>query len=288
MPSQKLPVSYHRADRLATLYLFHPLRRLRASGEAHIAVLMYHSISDRNGQGVHPYYETTTSTDIFAQQMRFLHDHGYSAIGLTELLKFVTYGKPLGKSVAITFDDGYGDFYTEAFPILSRYGFAATVFLPTGYIGKTTKQFKNRDCLTWGEVRELHRAGVTFGSHTVTHPQLTESTSGQLEYELRQSKETIEEQIGAPILAFSYPFAFPEGRREFTGRLRDKLQGCGYECGVCTAVGTVGPGGDRFFLKRLPVNSWDDVRLFKAKLEGGYDWLHGVQYTAKLIKVRRH
>jgi peptidoglycan/xylan/chitin deacetylase (PgdA/CDA1 family) len=279
-------VSYHRADRLATLYFFHPLHRIHAREEARIPILMYHSISSGNGQSAHPYYDTTTSADTFAQQMHFLRGDGYSAIDLTELLKFVAHGKPLGKSVAITFDDGYRDFYTQAFPVLNRYGFAATVFLPTGYIDRMTKQFKNKDCLTWGEVRELHRAGVTFGSHTVTHPQLTESSSGQLEYELRQSKETIEEQIGAAVRAFSYPFAFPEGKREFTGRLRDKLQACGYECGVCTAVGTVAQDADRFFLKRLPVNSWDDVRLFKAKLEGGYDWLHRVQYAKKLVKAR--
>jgi peptidoglycan/xylan/chitin deacetylase (PgdA/CDA1 family) len=246
---------------------------------------MYHSISNTNGQSVHPYYDTATSTGRFAEQMLFLHDNGYSAIDLTELLKFVTCGKPLGKSVAITFDDGFRNFYTDAFPILRHYGFAATVFLPTGYIG-TTKRFKNEDCLTWGEVRELHDAGVAFGSHTVTHPQLTLTTSRQLEYELRQSKETIEEQIGAAVRAFSYPFAFPECKREFTGRLRDKLQACGYECGVCTAVGTVAQDADRFFLKRLPVNSWDDVRLFKAKLEGGYDWLHWMQYTTKSIEAR--
>jgi peptidoglycan/xylan/chitin deacetylase (PgdA/CDA1 family) len=280
-------VSFHRADRLATLYLFHPLHRISASEEARVPVLMYHSISNGNGQSVHPYYETITSVERFAQQMRFLHEDGYSAMDMTELLKFVTYGKPLGKSVALTFDDGYRDFYTEAFPILSRYGFAATVFLPTGYIGKTAKQFKNRDCLTWEEVRELHRAGVTFGSHTVTHPQLTQSTSRELECELRQSKDTIEDEVGTPVRSFSYPFAFPEGNRRFTGRLRDTLQACGYECGVCTAVGTVGPDEDRFFLKRLPVNSWDDVRLFKAKLEGGYDWLHGLQYATKLMKASR-
>lgn len=248
--------------------------------------MMYHSISSGNGQSARPYYDTTTSADIFAQQMRFLHDDGYSTIHLTELLKFVTYGKPLGKSVAITFDDGYRDFYTDAFPILSRYGFAATVFLPTGFIDGTTKQFKDKDCLTWGEVHELHRAGVAFGSHTVTHPQLAQSTSRELEYELRQSKDTIEDEIGTPVRSFSYPFAFPEDNRRLTGRVRDTLQACGYECGVCTAVGTVGPNGDRFFLKRLPVNSWDDVRLFKAKLEGGYDWLHPLQYATKLMKAR--
>jgi hypothetical protein len=66
--------------------------------------------------------------------------------------------------------------------------------------------------------------------------------------------------------------------------LRERLSECGYRNGVSTMVGRAGPGDDCFFLKRLPINDADDEALFRAKLEGGYDWLHQVQYASKLIR----
>src|SRR5439155_15033721 len=99
---------------------------------------------------------------------------------------------------------------TDGFPTLSKLGFNATVFLPTGYIGRVARTFKGKKCLTWNEVRELHRAGVEFGSHTVTHPRLTSLTVKEIEHEIRSSKDTIEDELGARVRAFAYPYAFPE------------------------------------------------------------------------------
>lgn len=253
-----------------------------------IPILMYHSISKGIGEGKHPYYQTTTDPEVFAEQMRFLHENQYSVIGLSDLVNRVVERKRSDKYVVITFDDGFRDFYRHAMPVLSRYDFNATVFLPTGHIGDTRLQFNNRDCLTWSEVRELHRAGIVFGSHTVTHPQLRLTTREQQEYELRQSKSSIEDEIGGEVESFCYPFAFPEESYEFVQGLRESLRECGYKNGVCTIVGTASPGEDMFFLKRLPINSWDDLRLFRAKLDRGYDWLHWVQYSMKVAKARTH
>jgi peptidoglycan/xylan/chitin deacetylase (PgdA/CDA1 family) len=281
-----LPVSTTRADRLATLYFFHPLQNILPHKEVRIPILMYHSISNGNRERKHPYYQTTTGPEIFAEQMRFLYENQYSVIGLSDLVNRMIERNGSERCVVITFDDGFRDFYSHAMPVLSRYGFNATVFLPTRYIGDTTLQFRNRNCLTWTEVRELHRAGVRFGSHTVTHPQLRLTTIEQQKYEIRQSKASIEDEIGAEVESFCYPFAFPEESHDFTQALRKNLNECGYKNGVCTVVGTARPGEDMFFLKRLPINSWDDLRLFRAKLDGGYDWLHWVQYSMKFAKAR--
>jgi len=275
-----------RADRFATLYLFQPFQNALIHKETRIPILMYHSISNGNGNSHHPYYQMTTSPEVFAEQMRCLNDNQYSTIGLGDLVKSVNHSTGFERCVVITFDDGFHDFYSHAMPVLSRYGFRATVFLPTGYIGDTRKQFKNRDCLTWGEVRELHRARVTFGSHTVTHPQLCLATREQQEYEIRHSKRCIEDKVGCEVQSFCYPFAFPEQNYAFTHGLRESLKACGYKNGVCTVVGTVRAGQDVYFLKRLPISSWDDQRLFRAKLNGAYDWMHKVQYLTKIAKAR--
>lgn len=252
-----------------------------------VPILMYHSISDSRGQNGHPYFHTGTSSCVFEQQMKFLHENNYSAINLDEVVKYVeSGGLPTGKPVVITFDDGFQDFYTIAFPILQRYGFAATVFLPTGYIHRRAQSFRGKECLTWNQVRELHKLGVNFGSHTVTHPQLRFEEANTIEHELRVSKEVIENELGTSIDSFSYPFAFPEVNFDFRQRLKSILEANAYRNGVSTILGTVTRADDKFFLKRLPVNSWDDPSLFSAKLEGAYDWLHQAQHAVKLVKSK--
>ena len=131
VPLRPMPLTAPRADRLATLYLFHPLQQMLPHNAVCIPILMYHSISKGNEEAKHPYYQTTTDPAVFAEQIRFLHENQYSVIGLGELVNRVTERKRSEKFVVITFDDGFRDFYTHAMPVLSRYGFGATMFLAT-------------------------------------------------------------------------------------------------------------------------------------------------------------
>ena len=283
-------MSHFRTDRIATLYCVRPLRSVLATSNPHrLPILMYHSISQNGDNSIHPYFVTETSPKVFESQMQYLHDNGYSTLSLDDVVKLLkSAAPPSRKYVAITFDDGYRNFYTDAFPTLSRFGFRSTVFLPTAYINHHPRTFKGRDCLTWPEVRELQRAGVCFGSHTVNHPQLRLEPASNVEFELRASKETIENELGNPISSFAYPYAFPEEDREFTRRLCDLLRACGYQNGVSTIIGSVHSLEEEFFLKRLPANSWDDIELFRAKLEGNYDWLYPLQFLTKWIKSGRN
>jgi peptidoglycan/xylan/chitin deacetylase (PgdA/CDA1 family) len=260
---------------------------------------------------VHPYYQINTSPDIFVERMRFLHENNYSVISLAKAVKMldsnsqpnqlntqhatrntqIKLNQPLNHStnqplkyVVLTFDDGFRDFYTQAFPILQKYGFTATVFLPTGFIDNKGLKLKGKEHLNWIEVRELHNNGINFGSHTVTHPQLKLLKKEDIEYEIRQSKETIQNKLGESIDSFSYPFKFPEEDKEFTKYLRVILQKFGYKYSVSTRIGTTSKKDDIFFLKRIPANSCDDISLFKAKLQGGYDWLYWPQYFLKMAK----
>lgn len=251
-----------------------------------IPILMYHSISDEQEKNTHPYYRRITAPSVFGEHMRFLHASNYFAVSLSEAInRMRAPSHDSQRRIVITFDDGYKDFYTHAFPILSKYGFGATVFLPTGYVGDTCLRFKSIDCLTWSQVRALQKAGVVFGSHTVTHRQLKALRDADIECEIRCSKQTIEGKLGCQVESFAYPFAFPETDREFKKRLRDILCGAGYRNGVTTIIGTAGLADDLFFMRRLPINSCDDLRLLKAKLEGGYDWLHNPQYLFKLVGI---
>ena len=272
-----------RSDEIATLYLFGPLRRVLPSKRARVPILMYHSVSDAAPEGKHPYYHTVTTPRVFGEQMRYLQEQGFGSVTLAEAVKYLESGIcSVRKPVVITFDDGFRDFLTNAFPLLTRYGLSATMFLPTAYIGDVNRVFKGHECLTWSEVRELHRAGVQFGSHTVTHPQLRDLNWPAVESELRASKVAIEDGLGYGVGSFAYPYAFPETDRTFVQRLGLVLREAGYRDGVSTRIGVAGEKDRGFFMKRLPVNSWDDSRFLRAKLAGGYDWLHDVQYVAKL------
>jgi peptidoglycan/xylan/chitin deacetylase (PgdA/CDA1 family) len=276
-----------RLDRLATLYLVSPLLRLASGGQRTVPILMYHSISDDDESNTHAYYRTKTSRTLFAAQIKHLHESGYTTCSLAQAIQHLQpQTRGLAKAVVITFDDGYRDFYRHAFPVLSQYGFSATVFLPTAYIGDHPVQFKGKDCLTWAEVRDLNKNGILFGSHTVTHPQLRELSGPAINSEIANSKAMIEEKLGSAVDSFAYPYAFPQTDSDFTKMLRDSLGRAGYQNGVCTIVGRATRHSQPFFLERLPVNSCDDRALFSAKLAGAYDWIGTSQYLAKMVKTR--
>jgi len=275
-----------RFDSLVTLYAVHPLRQLGSSHDSSIPILMYHSICDEAETGVHPYYRTSTSPQQFALQMAYLHESGYQTASLAEVVSQLQRPESgSDKRVVITFDDGYRDFHRHAFPVLSQYGFSATVFLPTAYIGESSLTFKGKECLGWAEIRQLHERGISFGSHTVTHPQLRELSVAAVNEEITNSRKTIEEKLGCAVDSFAYPYAFPQTDIDFKKKLRDSLREAGYKNGVCTIVGRARRDSDPFFLERLPVNSADDGALFQAKLAGAYDWVAGFQYASKMVKA---
>ncbi len=247
---------------------------------------MYHSISTDPEPGFSSYYKVCTSPRRFAEQMEWLAGHGWRGVGVTRGLAATGAGSfPREKFVGITFDDGFRDFLTEAFPVLQRHGFSATMYLPTNFIADSPRPFKSRECLTWPEVAELHHAGIEFGSHTASHPELVRLDRSQIERELRDSRAAIASRLGSHVPAFAYPFAFPQADEKFVTGFRDALRTAGYESCVTTEIGIVAPGDNPLGLRRLPANNCDDPALFRAKLDGDYDWLRIPQLLSKRTKA---
>jgi peptidoglycan/xylan/chitin deacetylase (PgdA/CDA1 family) len=269
-----------RLDRFLTLFFFYPLIKRRIRSEVKIPILMYHAISSERHGHRHPYYETSTSPSLFAEQMRFLSDKGYEVIGIEKLVGLQC--APQSKMAVITFDDGFYDFIEQVFPLLKQNRFPAIVFLPAGLMGR---ELSGRPIMTWEHARQLSLGGVSFGSHSISHRKLIDMTLPEVQHEIRHSKEILESRIGQPIDSFAYPYAFPEQDGRFLKHYRNMLESSGYRTGVTTIIGTAAPQDDRFFLKRLPINGFDDLRFFEAKLEGAYDWL---RYSQRFSKKIRH
>jgi peptidoglycan/xylan/chitin deacetylase (PgdA/CDA1 family) len=247
-----------------------------------IPMLMYHSVSPELDVHRGPYYRTVTSPETFAAHMKLLSSGGFEVVTLSEAVQILDNAREVKAGVTpvvVTFDDGFEDFYTQAFPVLQRFGLKATMFLPTGCIDGRFPA--GQPCLTSVQVRELARAGIEFGSHSVTHVRLVEQTPARLDQELAQSKKDIEAMVDREVTLFSFPFRFPAENKGFVQHLNERLLANGYRAGVTTVVGRARQDGNKLFLPRLPINDCDDETFFRAKLSGAYDWFGPVQLMFK-------
>jgi len=275
---------FTRFDYYSTLYIMKPfLNNLKNRKGKRIPILMYHSISDDPETNVKPFYRINTSGYLFEEQMKYLKENNYSSIYLDDLQSSFE-ERSDKKNVIITFDDGYRDFYLNAFPVLQKYGYTAVVFLPTGFISRERKIFNDRECLTWNEVRELHALGIQFGSHTENHQKLIQLSDSEISAEIKNSLFEIEQNLGTKIKQFCYPYAYPELNTAFRINFKSILNSFGIEYSTTTMIGTTKRDDDFLELKRIHINNTDDFSIFGAKLEGYYDWVHYLQYVSKWIK----
>jgi peptidoglycan/xylan/chitin deacetylase (PgdA/CDA1 family) len=248
---------------------------------------MYHAISNENERSVSDYYRVVTPPETFRRHMAWLHENGYKTLSLHDALIRLTTDTFDESYVVVTFDDAFRECATVAYPILSTYGFTATVFVPTAFIGTTCSRFKGRACLTWSEIKSLRSAGLTFGSHTVSHRRLYDLTWTEVRNELVDSRATLEDQLGEQVEIIAYPYAFPQEDRQFVSRFIAEAKTAGYAANVTTIIGRAVCGSDPFLLRRLPINGADDTALFRAKLMGAYDWASVPQFIARKVKNSR-
>ncbi len=137
-----------------------------------LPVLMYHHIQDDQVAQKGGYLKLNVSPTNFHSQMQYLKDKGYAVLTFKDVDNFFDAGMGMPqKAVVLTFDDGYEDFYTLAFPILREFNFPAALFLPTGLVN-------NPGYLNWGQIQEMANSGlVFFGNHTWSHRSMNAAAS---------------------------------------------------------------------------------------------------------------
>ncbi len=200
----------------------------------------------------------------FERQMKFLRDNGYHPVSIDRLMDYLEMKSGLPpKAVVITFDNGWRSVYDIAYPILKKYGFPATVFIYTDFIGAPK-------ALTWKQLREMAGHGISVQSQTLSLPDLTrlppkaglQDHIRHLDRELGQSKALIRKNIGAPCRYLAYPF----------GKTNDLViaiaKKFGYRAGF-----TLNRGSNPFFV--------DNFKVRRSMIYGHYD----LTQFAKNLKV---
>ncbi len=231
-----------------------------------IPILLYHSISE----DVAPKFRMwSVRPKTFAAHMEYLWDNGYTPVTVTQLTAAIanSYTPLPDRPVVITFDDGLADFYTGALPILHRYGFTATLYVTTEFVGDTSRWLHgagegNRLMLSWKQLAEIRANGIELGAHTCTHPQLDTITSSSARNEIFWSKEKLEQHLGQSISTFAYPHGY------YNSTVRQLVQQAGYSsaCAVKHAMSTT--NDDCFALARIIVYADTDIEDFGRLLTG--------------------
>jgi len=225
------------------------------------AILMYHYLGqapDPSG----PHRSLWVPPDEFRWQLGFLRRAGFRAVGPQGALESLSSPGP-DRRVWITFDDGFRDNFETGLPLLREAGMTATFFLVADWtLGGDPR------CMDPGMVRELVAEGMTIGSHTVTHPELTGIPPDQARKEIVDSRKRLEDAFGVAVESFAYP------RGKHDAATMEMVREAGYGLAASTLRGNRNGPGDRWRLKRVMVQPGRTGWRFRYALGPVYHALH--------------
>lgn len=242
-----------------------------------INILMYHQVGEFAPMKAHR--STYCDHRRFASQMAFLARFGYTVLSMDQVLACLRGEAPVPpKAVALTFDDGYENFYEYAFPVLKQHGFPAMVYLISGLLGQPSSWFAKdgRDTpplMSAERVRQLHREGIDFGSHSATHVKLADQDTNRIREEVTRSKRELEDVLGAAVTNFCYPYGSHDMRAV------EAVAEAGYQCATTCVRAPATPDDDPLTLPRKAV-SWGDNLI-------GLWWRLHMKNTPKQAPIRR-
>jgi peptidoglycan/xylan/chitin deacetylase (PgdA/CDA1 family) len=224
-------------------------------GTTVIPILMYHYVRTVADPTDTIGINLSVTPEKFAAQMQYLADNGYTTLTMGEVHAILAGALPLPpKPIALTFDDGYRDFYTAAWPVLKQHNFKATNYVVTSVIGL-------EPYMTWAMLQELDATGlIEIGAHTRTHPDLRALGNDKRWDEIAGSKAILEEGLGHPIGSFCYPAGF------YTAAVLADVRRAGYISAVTTAYGTKQNSADALEMPRIRVHGPDSLAGWAGKL----------------------
>jgi peptidoglycan/xylan/chitin deacetylase (PgdA/CDA1 family) len=251
-----------------------------------IAILMYHVVDRARAPQEAKY---CCSPERFERQMRWLHESGVELLALDRLAAAIDGPAPWpAAAVAVTFDDGFRDTFRHALPILVRYRIPATMFMLADRLGAhndwmTARGFPERALMSSAEMLEMQAAGVGIGSHTRTHPRLTQIDPQRAAQEIRISRERLQALTSSAVDHFAYPFGLHDENAE------QAVAAAGYRTACSTRSGFNGEGIERFLLRRIEICGSDTLWHFRQKLKFGASdvtYAYPLRYYAGRVAAR--
>jgi len=235
----------HHASRVARAPVADSLR---------VPILVYHSVMPHHPGQTTEQRVLDVDDSVFVAQMQYLVDGGYRVVSFAALVDALEGRDTLpSRAVVITFDDGWENQYSHAFPILRRFGLTATFFVFTSPIGI------DRKLMTWEQLRELQAAGMTIGSHTRTHPVLPDYHAA-LHNEVAMSRADIAQHLGRAPDFFAYPFGAWDAQCAAWART------AGYRAARTYRGGAWNGRSDLYHLRAVPVT--ENMQNFERAVSG--------------------
>jgi peptidoglycan/xylan/chitin deacetylase (PgdA/CDA1 family) len=227
-----------------------------------LLVLCYHAVS--------PDWPAALSTtpERFEEQLELIVRRGYKGATFQRALA----ERPAGRTVVVTFDDGYTSVKELALPIMRRLGLPGSIYVPTDFPDRPGPMaWEGTDrwlggphehelaCLGWDDLGELAQEGWEVGSHTRRHPHLTALDDSELAAELEGSRAACEQALGLPCRSIAYPYG------DVDARVAAAARAAGYEAGAALPEGRFS-AGDPLDWPRVGVYNGDDLQRFRLKV----------------------
>jgi peptidoglycan/xylan/chitin deacetylase (PgdA/CDA1 family) len=238
--------------------------------EAHPRILMYHMISA--AQPGHQFRGLRVAPEMFEQQLKWLSEQGWTFVKMSQFRDH--YAALPRKSVALTFDDGFLDNYTTAFPLLKKYDAVATLYL---VINRHDNEWESRKKahhnrgeilrepkLSDQQVQEMVDSGVfELGGHTIHHVNLATENASTRVWEITECRQLLQQQFGVAVHSFAYPFGI------FEQQDVEIVKAAGFDTAV-TVVEGIDTNPDFLQLRRIKVSGKDTFKTFQTRLRIGW------------------
>jgi peptidoglycan/xylan/chitin deacetylase (PgdA/CDA1 family) len=229
---------------------------------ADVPILMYHYISAAPFTQDRIRYGLSVPPEMFDAQLKLLHDNGFSTITLRQLYEHLAIGTPLPDNpIVLTFDDGYLDNYTNAFPLLQKYGMIGTFFVLTGPADDGDPTY-----LSWDMIQEMSRAGMDIQLHSRDHLDMRNRPQDWLLFQIIGGRQSIEGHTGKPVIFMAYPSG------KYDANVQRFLSSTNFWGAVTTAFGSRHTVKDAL--------SWDRVRISGQLRLQDFAKLLGIKFGA--------
>jgi peptidoglycan/xylan/chitin deacetylase (PgdA/CDA1 family) len=231
-----------------------------------LPILMYHQVSLARRDAL------TVTRDQFESHLQYLSQAGYRSITCRELVEHLDQGSALpSRPVLITFDDGYLNNLEHAYPLLQRYGFCATMFLPVGWLGRTNGWDDGSEAIAAaGQLAALDPTIMEFGLHSHSHENYQHKTAHEIGSDTRRSLAELEQQglVAAPALAYPYG-KYPRDSAALAA-MAEELVATGVRCGlrIGNRINRL-PIRRRWEMRRINMKGTDTLWEFRVKVRKG-------------------